>query len=40
MKNRFSEYYKLNASELKEHWAEDIFCFDANVFIALVSVSA
>lgn len=35
MKNTFSEYYKLSDSELTSHWANDLFCFDANVLLNL-----
>ena len=39
MRKKFSEYYKLNETELKEHWAKDIFCFDANVLLNLYRYS-
>lgn len=35
MKDKFSEYYQLGETELKEHWKNDIFCFDANVLLNL-----
>lgn len=35
VKERFSEYYKLNDAELKEHWEKDTFSFDANVLLNL-----
>lgn len=35
MKEKFSEYYQLGKAELKEHWKNDIFCFDANVLLNL-----
>lgn len=35
MKNRFSEFYKLDESVLKQHWQEDVFSFDANVLLNL-----
>lgn len=35
MKKKFSEYYKLNDKEIKEHWKQDIFSFDANVLLNL-----
>lgn len=35
MKNKLSEYYKLGDAELKKHWQEDIFSFDANVLLNL-----
>lgn len=35
MKNRFSEFYKLDEGVLKQHWQEDIFSFDANVLLNL-----
>lgn len=31
----FSEYYRLNEDEIKIHWENDIFCFDANVLLNL-----
>lgn len=39
MKNKFSEYYKLNETAVKEHWEKDIFCFDANVLLNLYRYS-
>ncbi|ROH99526.1 PIN-like domain-containing protein [Chryseobacterium daecheongense] len=39
MKEKFSEYYKLNEKELKQHWEKDIFCFDANVLLNLYRYS-
>ncbi len=39
MKSKFSEYYKLNETELKGHWEKDIFCFDANVLLNLYRYS-
>ncbi|SFD37829.1 PIN-like domain-containing protein [Flavobacterium phragmitis] len=39
MKDKFSEYYKLNEPQLKEHWEKDIFCFDANVLLNLYRYS-
>lgn len=35
MKEKFSEYYKVAESELKKHWQQDIFSFDANVLLNL-----
>ncbi|MGH1336039.1 MAG: PIN-like domain-containing protein [Aureispira sp.] len=35
MKNKFSEYYKISDAKLKQHWENDIFCFDANVLLNL-----
>ncbi len=35
MKQKFSEYYSLNDVDIKQHWQEDIFCFDANVLLNL-----
>ena len=35
MKEKFSEYYQLTESEIKKHWDEDLFCFDANVLLNL-----
>lgn len=35
MKQKLSEYYKLEDSDLKKHWQEDIFSFDANVLLNL-----
>ena len=35
MKQKFSEYYKLDSSELKKHWEKDTFSFDANVLLNL-----
>jgi PIN like domain len=35
LKNRFSEFYKLDEAVLKQHWQEDIFSFDANVLLNL-----
>lgn len=35
MKEKFSEYYKISEAELKKHWEEDIFSFDANVLLNL-----
>jgi len=39
MKNKFTEYYKLSEKDLKSHWEEDIFCFDANVLLNLYRYS-
>jgi hypothetical protein len=35
LKEKLSEYYKLNEQELQKHWQEDIFSFDANVLLNL-----
>lgn len=35
MKEKFSEYYKLNDEQLKQHWEKDTFSFDANVLLNL-----
>lgn len=35
MKTKFSEYYKLSEREIKDHWKNDIFSFDANVLLNL-----
>lgn len=35
MKNKFSEYYKVEDLELKQHWQQDLFSFDANVLLNL-----
>ncbi len=35
MKDKFSEYYKINDDEIQKHWEKDIFCFDANVLLNL-----
>ncbi len=35
MKNKLSEYYKLDDNELKRHWQEDLFSLDANVLLNL-----
>lgn len=35
LKNRFSEYYRLDDAVLKKHWEEDLFSFDANVLLNL-----
>lgn len=35
MKQKLSEYYKLEESQLKKHWQEDIFSLDANVLLNL-----
>ena len=35
MKNKFSEYYQLSESEIKKHWENDYFSFDANVLLNL-----
>jgi hypothetical protein len=35
MKEKFSEYYKLNDTELRKHWQKDVFTFDANVLLNL-----
>jgi hypothetical protein len=35
MQEKFSEYYKVNDVELKKHWEQDIFSFDANVLLNL-----
>ncbi len=35
MKDKFSEYYKLDDGKLKEHWEKDTFSFDANVLLNL-----
>jgi len=35
MKEKFSEYYKIDDVELKKHWQQDVFCFDANVLLNL-----
>lgn len=39
MKDKFSEYYKLNETDIKNHWEKDIFCFDANVLLNLYRYS-
>lgn len=35
MKDKFSEYYKIDDAEIKKHWEHDIFSFDANVLLNL-----
>ena len=35
VKDTFSEYYKVSESELKKHWQQDLFSFDANVLLNL-----
>lgn len=35
MKEKLSEYYKLDSDQLKEHWKKDTFSFDANVLLNL-----
>lgn len=35
MKEKFSEYYKLEESEVKKQWQKDFFSFDANVLLNL-----
>ena len=35
MKRKFSEYYKLSDTEIKSHWENDLFSFDANVLLNL-----
>ena len=35
MKDKFAEYYKVAESDLKKHWQQDIFSFDANVLLNL-----
>lgn len=35
MKDKFSEYYKLDDAQLQEHWEKDTFSFDANVLLNL-----
>jgi len=35
MKNKLSEYYKIEDEELKKHWQQDVFGFDANVLLNL-----
>jgi hypothetical protein len=35
MIEKFSEYYKIDDTELKKHWEKDIFSFDANVLLNL-----
>lgn len=35
MKDKLSEYYKLDEIEIKKHWEEDIFSLDANVLLNL-----
>ncbi|WP_352422383.1 PIN-like domain-containing protein [Proteiniphilum sp.] len=39
MKSKFNEYYKLSEKEIKDHWENDIFCFDANVLLNLYRYS-
>jgi len=35
MKEKFSEYYKLEEAEVRKHWQKDFFSFDANVLLNL-----
>jgi hypothetical protein len=35
MKEKLSEYYRLEENELKKHWHEDVFSLDANVLLNL-----
>jgi PIN like domain len=35
VKTKFSEYYSLSEEEIKKHWENDIFSFDANVLLNL-----
>src|SRR3954468_24456320 len=35
MKDKFSEYYNIDDEELKKHWQQDVFSFDANVLLNL-----
>lgn len=35
MDKKFSEYYKLDEPQLRKHWEEDTFSFDANVLLNL-----
>ena len=35
MKDKFSEYYKLEDAQIQEHWEKDTFSFDANVLLNL-----
>jgi hypothetical protein len=35
LKDKFSEYYPLNDSQIKHHWQNDVFSFDANVLLNL-----
>jgi hypothetical protein len=39
VKEKLSEYYKLSEPELKKHWQQDIFSFDANVLLNLYRYS-
>jgi hypothetical protein len=35
VQEKFSEYYKIDDAELKKHWQQDTFSFDANVLLNL-----
>ncbi|TDW95939.1 PIN-like domain-containing protein [Dinghuibacter silviterrae] len=39
MRDKFSEYYKIDENTIKEHWQQDIFSFDANVLLNLYRYS-